>query len=315
LSCDLSIVIVNWNTRDKLRDCLASLVAATSGLAVLTVVVDNASSDGSADMVRDEFPACWLIESGGNLGFARANNLALAQAETPQILLLNPDTVCPAGSLTALSAYLAANARVAVVGPQLVDETGRPAASYGNFPREWHHLVAAIDPRRTWMPGELRRAGLGRTPAPDQLPGPVEYVKGACFLLRREVLEQIGPLDERFFMYFEECDWCRRANAAGYEVHLLPAVKVKHLEGCAAAQVSDFSLVQFQASYRMFIAKHYGRRRLPGFRLAQLLEYSAKGMLRAIAPGDRQWNRQLARRYRTTAGLQLRNRLEPRPPG
>lgn len=311
---DLTIIIVNWNTREPLCDCLRSLPAATRELAVQTVVVDNASADGSARMVRAEFPACHLIESGDNLGYTRANNLALAEADSRLVLLLNPDTICPPDSLTELCAYLDATPRAAAVGPTLVDANGQAVASYGDFPAEWHHWLSCLDPGRSWFPGRLRHAGLGRVPIGGQLSGPVDYVKGACLLLRKAVLDEIGPLDERFFMYFEESDWCRRARAAGYLIHHCAEVVVAHLEGRAAEQVSSFSLTQFQRSYRLFVAKHYGSWRLPGFRLAQLAEYTVKGLLRALAPGTR--NRALAETHLQIARLQLKNHLAaPSPPG
>ncbi|MFH1845343.1 MAG: glycosyltransferase family 2 protein [bacterium] len=312
---DLTIIIVNWNTRDRLRDCLASLPEACHGLQIQTLVIDNASHDGSPEMVQAEFPHCRLLESGGNLGFTRGNNLALGKATSRQILLLNPDTVCPSGSLTALSRFLDDHEDAAAVGPLLVDATGAETASYGFFPQEWHHLAATLDPQRRWLPGRWRQEGLGCVPAPDMPSGPVDYVKGACLLMRRSALERIGVLDEQFFMYFEESDWCRRAWLAGYRILLCNEVAVAHLEGRATRQVSFFSLIQFQLSYRLFITKHYGRWRLPGFRLVQFVEYGLKGLLRSLSPRNRQVNRSLARSHFATARLQLRNRLFVQPPG
>ncbi len=316
MASDLSIVVVNWNTRDLLRGCLASLPAATAGLASQTLVVDNASRDGSAAMVRAEFPAARLIESGGNLGFSRGNNLGLRSAdpEAAAVLLLNPDTVCPPGSLASLRAFLAATPDAAAAGPLLIGADGRPAVSCGDFPAVRFHLLSCLDPQRRWLPARLRRAGLGRIPAADAPAGPVDYVTGACLMLKREALAQVGPLDERFFMYFEETDWCRRARAAGWRVYLRPEVRVVHLEGRAAEQASDFSLAQFQRSYRLFVAKHYGPGRLWQFRAALLAEYGLKSALRAVAPGDRARNRALARSWRRVARLQLRPEIEATPP-
>ena len=123
---DLSVIIVNWNTRDMLRDCLASLPRATEGLETEVLVVDNASSDGSAEMVRNEFPTARVIESGGNLGFSKGNNLALAKARGDGLLLLNPDTVCPPASLARLCRFMNGKRDLAAVGPRLVDGEGNP---------------------------------------------------------------------------------------------------------------------------------------------------------------------------------------------
>jgi len=312
---DLSIVIVSWNTRDLLRDCLASLPGATAGLAAETFVVDNASGDGSAAMVGAEFPACRLLEGGGNLGFARGNNLALPLCAGRAVLLLNPDTVCPPGSLAALFACLMATPDAAAAGPTLVDAAGRPVVSWGDFPAARLHLLSLLDPQRRWLPGRLRRAGLGVVPAPDSRGGPVDYVTGACLMLRREALAAVGPLDERYFMYFEETDWCRRARSAGWRVYHCPTVRVTHLEGRAAERTGRFRLEQFQHSYRLFMARHGGPGAVARIRAAQFVEYAAKALWRGVAPGDRARNRALARLWWATARLQWRARLDPRPPG
>jgi len=316
VASDLSIIVVNWNTRELLRGCLASLPAAAAGLDRETLVVDNASRDGSAAMVQGEFPTVRLIESGGNLGFSRANNLALRAADpaSAAVLLLNPDTVCPPGSLTQLHAILRATPDAAAVAPLLVGAGGRPGVSGGDFPAVRHHLLSCIDPQRRWLPRPLRRAGLGRIPDPAEPPGPIDYVTGACMMIRREALARVGLLDERFFMYFEETDWCRRARDAGWRVYLRTDVTVVHLEGRAAEQASAFSLAQFQRSYRLFVAKHYGQSRQWQFRAALLLEYGLKSLLRCLAPGDRSRNRALARTWARIAALQLRPQIEITPP-
>ncbi len=310
---DLSIIIVSWNTRDALRDCLASLPRAVGNLASEVLVVDNASRDGTPEMVRGEFPACHLLESGGNLGFARANNLALAVAQGRLLLLLNPDTVCPPGSLAGLAACLdGLPPDVAAAGPTLVDGRGSPVASYGDFPALRVHWLGLLDPRRCWLPRRLR-TGFGRVPEPGRPGGPVDYLKGACLLLRRGALEAVGPLDERYFLYFEETDWCWRARRAGLRVFHCADVQVIHLEGGAAEQASAFCLAQFQRSYRLFVAEHYGRRRVLAFRLAQLCEYAWKGILRGLLPGE--GNRARARTHFAVARLQLRGDLAAPPPG
>jgi GT2 family glycosyltransferase len=161
------------------------------------------------------------------------------------------------------------------------------------------------------LPRRLR-AGLGRVPEPGRPGGPVDYLKGACLLLRRSALERVGPLDERYFLYFEETDWCWRARRAGLRVYHCADVQVVHLEGGAAGQASAFCLAQFQHSYRLFVTTHYGRRRVFAFRLAQFCEYAWKGSLRWLMPGER--NRAQARVHFAVAGLQLRGELARRPP-
>ncbi|MFO7654158.1 MAG: glycosyltransferase family 2 protein [Candidatus Krumholzibacteriia bacterium] len=317
VTADVAVIVVSWNTRTTLQGCLASLPGALAGTRWRAVVVDNASRDGSAELVRRDFPAVRLVESGANLGFAGGCNLGVrALLESGErahaYLLLNPDTTCPLGSLSRLWEHLQRLPDAAAVAPLLVDAAGRPTASYGDFPRPWHHLLAALDPAGAWLPPGWRR-GLGRVPRPGA-PFTVDYAKGACLLLRTEVWDAIGPLDERFFLYFEESDWCRRARAAGRRTFLCPDVTVQHLEGRAAEQVSRFSLAQFQRSYRLWVAKHHGARRVALFRAVQFLEYGIKGMLRSALAWRSARDRRLAARHLYVARLQTAREIPITPP-
>jgi GT2 family glycosyltransferase len=310
---DLSIIIVNWNTRDLLRQCLASVPAAVGELATEILVVDNASHDGSAEMVLAEFPAVRLLESGGNLGFSRANNLALPHTRGRAVLLLNPDTVCPPASLARLCQFLHGKSNAAAVGPRLVDGESQPTLTSGYFPRVRDHWLGFLDPARVWLRGPLADR-ISHIPTRSEPSCRVDYVLGACFLMSRSALEKIGYLDDRFFMYFEETDWCWRAQQNGLEIWYCAETEITHLEGQAAEQVSDFALRQFQQSYRAFVAKNYGPRRVWGFRLAQLAEYGMKALLRGLLPVDKERNRVLARIFRAKARMQLMGRIEVDPP-
>ncbi len=308
---DLSIVIVNWNTRDLLRDCLASLPAACGELTTEIFVVDNASSDDSAAMLVAEFPQVRLMESGGNLGFARGNNLALPHTTGEAVLLLNPDTVCPPGSLARLYRFVHGRPGVGVAGPRLVGADGRPTISWGYFPRTSHHWLGFFDPRRLWLRGAFaeRITAIPDRGDPSRV---VEYVVGACFMMPRAALDRVGLLDDRYFLYFEETDWFWRARAAELDVWYCAETEITHLEGQAAEQVSSFSLLQFQKSYRHFVAKNLGAGQVWRFRMAQFFEYGAKAFWRRLAPGDR--NRALASVFWERARLQLRGNIETTPP-
>lgn len=316
-ACDLSVVIVNWNTADLLEGCLASLPAACGGLGHEVLVVDNASSDGSAARVRERFPAATLIEAGANLGFAGGNNLAFPRCRGAFILLLNPDTVCPPGSLARLVAFARRRGRLGAAGPLLTGPDGRPTITWGWFPRPRHHWLGFLDPARK-LGGAFWGERVVHVPARDEPSREVDYVAGACLLMPRAALERVGPLDERFFLYFEETDWCLRARQAGLEVWYCADCEVVHLEGRAAATVSAFSLRQFQHSYRLFLRKHHGPARELETRLAQACEYGLKSLLRSLAAlrggTARETNRALARQYGARARLQFVSRLDPRPP-
>jgi N-acetylglucosaminyl-diphospho-decaprenol L-rhamnosyltransferase len=313
----LSIVIVNWNTSALLRDCLASLPAACGDLAPEVLVVDNASRDGSAALVRAEFPGATLLEAGANLGFAGGNNLALPRCHGDFVLLLNPDTVCPPGSLAKLVAFARRQPDLGAVGPLLTDADGRPTITWGWFPAPRHHWLGFLDPARR-LGGPFWGERVVHVPGRDEPSRPVDYVAGACLLMPRAALARVGPLDARFFLYFEETDWCRRARDAGLVVWYCAECEVVHLEGRAAATVSDFSLRQFQHSYRLYLRKHHGRARELETRLAQAAEYGLKSLLRRLAAlgggPARTTNRALARQYGARARLQFVSRLDPRPP-
>ncbi len=310
---DLSIIIVNWNTRELVCDCLRSLPAATAGLACEVLVVDNASGDDSVPVIQRKFPHVRVIETGENLGFAGGNNRALAQAGGDMILLLNPDTVCPPGSLVRLVSFARRHENLAAAGPRLVDRELRPTLSWGFFPRLRDHWLGFLDPRRIFLRGPLAKRIV--VAPPRSMPScPVDYVVGACLLMPREALTRIGLLDERFFLYFEETDWCYRARQAGMEVWYCSECEVVHLEGQAAAKASTFSTRQFQVSYRAFVAKHYGKSRVWLYRLAQFAEFGLKALLHALAPRNRSHHAALTRHLWLKARLQLINNLEVEVP-
>lgn len=310
---DLSILIVNWNTRELLAGCLASLEAACGGLSREILVVDNDSTDGSAAMVGESFPQVQLVHGGGNLGFTRGNNLLLEKARGDHILLLNPDTVCPPDSLAALVRFAREKKSLGAVGPLLVDAQARPTITYGYFPALRFHWLEFLDPLRL-LPGAWFRERVVHTPRRDEPSSPVEYVMGACFLMPRRALEQVGPLDERFFMYFEETDWCLRARGLGLSNWYCAEVEVAHLEGKAAERAGQFTTRQFQKSYRRFIAKHRGPARVFAFRVAQAVEYGAKALYRSLAPGDRTRNRALAALFAERFRLQFQATIQADPP-
>jgi len=266
MTTDLSIVIVNWNTRDLLRACLAALPAAVGDLSYEVIVVDNGSTDGSATMVGRDFPEILLLEPGANLGFARANNLAFARTVGEAVVLLNPDTICQPGSLRALRNCVASEPDSAATGPLLLAADGTPTITYGNFPAARYHWLTLLGPFRRWL-APVRDQCFTFVPSIDEPTRSVDYVAGACLLIPRPVLAEIGPLDERYFMYFEETDWCWRARQSGLRIIFCSESRVHHFEGRSAARVSDFSRAQFQKSYRLFIAKNYGERRVCAFRL------------------------------------------------
>jgi len=233
---DLSVLIVSWNTRALLADCLRSIYAGDPQAEIW--VVDNASTDGSADMVRTDFPDVRLIQNRENVGFARANNQALAEASGRYLLLLNPDTIVPPGALTTLVATLDARPDAAGCGPLLRNADGSLQLSWARFPGPKSELTGRLD--RSQLPYPLseltdpaRRAFLA--------PFAVDWVGGACLLLRADALHHVGLLDEGFFMYSEETDLCYRLSRAlglgAGKILLVPTIAVTHLGGQSSRAV------------------------------------------------------------------------------
>jgi hypothetical protein len=257
----ISIVIVSYNTRDLLRDCLHSLPGAAQGLSYEVFVVDNASTDGTVEMLRLEFPAVHLISNAGNVGFAAANNQGLEQARGTTLLLLNPDTEMQAGSLYTLHKWLAMHPEVGAAGPRLLNRDGSLQRSAYHFPTPGilllEQLSAAALVRH--LPG-INRRYLGAW-AHDE-PRRVDWLVGACLLLRREALASTGLLDPTFFMYGEEIDLFKRLADRGWQTWLVPEAKVVHYGGASSAQVGIRAGLQATRGMYQFYRKHYSRRAL-----------------------------------------------------
>jgi GT2 family glycosyltransferase len=210
------------------------------------IVVDNASTDGSPDMVSREFPGVILLRNETNAGFAAANNQALPLAQGKFVLLLNPDTEVRSGALETMMAFLRDHPQAGAVGPLLLNPDGSWQKSAFPFYGFWRSLVEnrLVDLIRP-LPGQ---------PSEDS---PVDWVIGAALMTRREVLEEVGPLDERFFMYGEETDWQIRLRRAGYQVYLLPSAQVVHHGGQASRQARRQAMWNDYRGRHLLLAKHY----------------------------------------------------------
>jgi N-acetylglucosaminyl-diphospho-decaprenol L-rhamnosyltransferase len=274
---DLSIVIVSWNVRELLRGCLRSATESLTrekgrDLSAQVIVVDNASVDGSAEMLREEFPHVSLIANEENVGFTRGNNQGLALSDGRYALLLNPDTEVVADALGEMVGFMDSEPEVGALGPQLLDPDGRVQSSRRRFPRFSTALLEG-----TFLQQRFPHSGLLKRyyvlDAGDEQTQEVDWVVGACLLMRRATLEEVGPLDERFFMYSEEMDWCYRAKELGWRVIYLPQAKVVHHEGKSSEQVLPVRHVQFQRSKVLFFKKHHGRCRGEILRLYLLATY------------------------------------------
>lgn len=250
----LAIVIVSYNVRADLDRCLRSLAAATRAGTTSIAVVDNQSSDGTLDWLREAWPGVQAIDAGGNLGFSRANNLGIRATTSEYVLLLNPDTEVPAGALPALVDALAADGAAAIAGPRLVDAEGRPELSFGPMIGPWaeftqRRLVRAYEAGAAWAVARVTRE--------TAQPGPRDWVSGACLLVRRADLEAVGLLDERYFMYTEDVDLCAAVRARGRRVLFVPAATVRHLRGRSGASAPAATERRRRESQVAFYRKHH----------------------------------------------------------
>lgn len=271
----LTIIIVNWNTREMLKKCLESIMKNQGIQKITIIVVDNNSKDGSKNMIEEEFPEVKLIDSGRNLGFGKANNLAIKQAVTPFILFLNPDTVVMEGTINGMLEFMKTHSEVGAIGCKMINPP------HGKF--------------KVKTDGEAQMLGLQWTPTPMKIllkllflsdkmiirlkkylpyqdpnkSGYVTFLPGACLMVRREVLEKIGGFDERFFMYAEDYDLCHRIRKAGWKLYYLSNAKIIHHIGGASEKRNDqFGTLMMCQSISQLMEKYYGTKGRYLYRIA-----------------------------------------------
>jgi len=281
----LSIIIVSFNTREILRRCLRSIVESPhhevigssddndlgtpqtfplqTPLRCEVIVVDNSSSDGSAEMVKREFPSVKLILPRENLGFARATNLGLKASRGNMLMLLNPDTEVVGDALPLLAQFVLDNPQLAAASPALIFPDGRPQHGAFRFPTLWMSFIDFFPLNHRLINSRLN----GRYRVPDdEHPFPIDHPLGAAMMIRREALDDIGLLDEAFFMYCEEVDWCIRAHRRGWQIYQVPKARIVHHVGQSTGQFKERMLVELHRSRYYLFRKHYSSRFLMGHR-------------------------------------------------
>lgn len=252
----LAIVIVSFNTRRELDACLRSLHDAPPGLTHAVVVVDNGSSDGSVAAVRAAWPAVRVVEMGRNAGFAAATNAGIRASESDLVLLLNSDTVVPPGSIDRLAEALAGDPAAAAAGPRLVDPDGRAELSFGRMASPWNEARQKLAARGIARGGGPIARWFERRVTTPHHP---DWVSGACLLVRRAAGEAAGWLDERFFLYYEDVDFCAALRAAGHRILFTPAAEVVHARGRSGAAAPAAARAACRRSRIAFYVKHHPR--------------------------------------------------------
>lgn len=256
---DVSIVIVNWNTRELLRDCLSSIYEQAGDVGYEIIVVDNASTDGSTEMIRSDFARVILIENSENRGFAAANNQGIAQARGRYVLLLNSDTIVCDRAVEKTAEYADAHPDAAVVGCQVWEDADTIQLTCFQFPSVADLAWTAFGLTRLFPHNRI----LGRQHMlwwPRDSEREVDVVSGMFMMVRRTAIDEVGPMDEDYFLYFEETDWCYRFARAGWRMLFWPGARILHRDGGSHSsnQAAARMFVQFYKSLCIFFKKHYG---------------------------------------------------------
>ena len=252
----LSIVIVTYNSRGCLDACLESLARGRGVLDFEIVVIDNASPDGTAAAARSRWPAVRVLDAGGNVGFAAANNIGIRQTFGELVLLLNPDTIVPPGAIEMLVGALDRYPDAAAAGPRLVDAEGRAELSFGRMMSP----LAELRQKLLVSGHEWRVPGISHyVERATRRVQAVDWVSGACLLVRRADADAVGLLDERYFMYAEDVDFCAALRARGRRILFVPEAEVTHLRGRSAATAQAATAHAYRRSQIAFYAKHHPR--------------------------------------------------------
>ncbi len=252
----VTAIVVNWNTKHLLPLCLESLRTSVADEAMLEfVVVDNGSTDGSVDLLQTHFPHVRTIANGRNLGFAAANNRGMEQARGDFFLLFNSDAVAAPGAVEALLAVALAQPRAGIVGARLLNQDGSFQASHSRFPSLLQEALVLSTLGRRLLRPSFPSAGPGIEAGPRR----VDWVEGACLLVRREAWQEAGGLDEGYFMYAEEVDWCRTLARCGWQTWYAPAARVVHFGGSSSRTRPTQREADLYRSRVRFMRKHYGR--------------------------------------------------------
>lgn len=277
VSPDVSIIIVNWNLKDFLRRCLESVRRFSDGLVVETIVVDNASHDGSVQMIKEEFPEVVLIRNSKNVGFSRANNMAMEVATGRYFFLLNNDTLIFEGSLSSLVKFMDEHPDVGICGPRVINEDGtvqiRSKGCYPSIARALGHF---------FLPSGWQHCGtrpLGFYEQKDWMDArPMDWVSGCALLARRQAVDSVGFLDAKVFMYCEDVDWCFRMNRAGWKIYYVPSAVVMHYGGQSMKKQTGKVVGAHRAGLVAFYSKYHGSVASVVFRMVLLIGYAMQAL-------------------------------------
>lgn len=255
---DISIIIVSWNTKKYLEECLTSLSSIDGNLSVQIIVVDNASSDGTPEMIRAQFPSVTLIETGANLGFARGNNVGMKEANGKYVCLINSDVNVPSDCLPKMYRYMEQEPSIGLLGPSMLGGDGIVHRSGMRFPTIWNTFLRATTLDAIFKNSTLFGGYLMSDFRFDRTTD-MDVLNGWFWMARREALDQVGPLDDRFFMYGEDIDWCKRFHLAGWRVVFYTGAQAVHYGGASSSNAPLRFIVEMQRANFQYWKKYHGR--------------------------------------------------------
>jgi len=256
MSTEVSVIIVSWNCRQMLADCIQSLQAQLPEGSSEIIVVDNASSDGTVEAIRASFPELTLIASKANQGFARGNNAGITISKGKYICLINPDVVVGDRCIAQLLEYMEQHANVGMVGPKIIGRDGETQRSCMRTPTLWNQLCRTLGLDTLTKSSRLFGGYLMKDFHFDEL-REVEIINGCFWMIRREALESVGNLDQRFWMYGEDLDWCERFRLAGWKLAFFPDAKAVHFGGISSEQASVRCYVEMQRADLQYWRKYH----------------------------------------------------------
>ena len=269
---DISVIIVSWNAQHHLERCLSSLATTSARYSREIIVVDNASSDGSPEMVEADFPGVKVIRNRENLGFARANNIGIRASRGRYVSLMNSDVELLDGCLDRLADYLEEHPQVGNAGPQILNADQSLQGSCRNFPSLWNNFCEAAGLSRLFSSMRLF-SGEQITVVTADGPSLVDALSGCFWMLRRDALAAVGLLDENFFMYSEDVDWCQRCWSAGWHIVYVPEAQAIHYGGGSSANAPARFAVEQQRAQLQYWAKHHGAPGRMGIRAILLFRH------------------------------------------
>jgi len=278
---DVSIIIVSWNAKKYLLNCLNSLLETSCRYNSEIIVVDNASTDGSCDAVLSQFPQVKLIKNKENLGFSKANNIGIRRSDSRYVCLINSDVIVLPGNIENLIEYMDKHPHVGITGPRILNPDHTLQVSCRHFPSIWNNLCQTLCLNHLFPKSRFFSEPFMNYWAHDVI-RKVDAIGGMFWMVKRQALDKVGLLDEDFFIYAEDVDWCRRFHNADYDVVFCPAAEAIHYGGKSSSNAPIKFFIEMQKADIQYWVKHHGKFLVVVYKIIVLLRHSIRAVTRTI---------------------------------